>query len=62
MDGDTCLGEIYIYSNEFTFFTAKDKEMLEEIEKVVMGRLKKRANSVMPEGLIRKTSEWLRQS
>jgi len=40
MDGDTCLGEIDIDSNQPSFFTAKDKEMLETIASVIVDRLK----------------------
>ena len=40
MDGDTCLGEIDIDSNQPSFFKAEDKEMLEAIAVVVVQRLK----------------------
>jgi GAF domain-containing protein len=40
MDGDTCLGEIDIDSNQPAFFTPEDKEMLEAIAAVLVQRLK----------------------
>ncbi len=40
MDDDTCLGEIDIDSNQPSFFTAEDKEMLEEIARVIVRRMK----------------------
>jgi L-methionine (R)-S-oxide reductase len=40
MDGDTCLGEIDIDSNQPSFFTAEDKEVLEAIAVVLVRQLK----------------------
>ena len=40
MDSDTCLGEIDIDSNQSSFFTAEDREMLEEVAAVIVRRLK----------------------
>ncbi len=40
MDGDTVLGEIDIDSNEPSYFTREDREMLERIAAVVVERLK----------------------
>jgi L-methionine (R)-S-oxide reductase len=40
MDGNTCLGEIDIDSNQPSFFTADDKEMLEAIAVVLVRQLK----------------------
>jgi len=40
MDGDNCLGEIDIDSNQPNFFTTKDKEMLEAIAEQIVKRLK----------------------
>lgn len=40
MDGDNCLGEIDIDSNEVNFFTTNDQTMLEEIASVVVSKLK----------------------
>lgn len=39
MDGDQCLGEIDIDSNQPAFFTDQDREMLEQIAEVVVDRL-----------------------
>ncbi|UCD63711.1 MAG: GAF domain-containing protein [Candidatus Zixiibacteriota bacterium] len=40
MDGDRCLGEIDIDSNQPSFFTDADREMLEEVAGLVVKRLK----------------------
>lgn len=40
MDGDTCLGEIDIDSNQPAFFTNDDKEMLKAIASLIVQRLK----------------------
>ena len=40
MDGDTVLGEIDIDSNQPSFFTKDDREMLERVAAVVVERLK----------------------
>lgn len=40
MDGDSCLGEIDIDSNQPAFFTNDDRLMLEEIAQIVVKRLK----------------------
>ncbi len=40
MDGDTCLGEIDIDSNQPAFFGDDDREMLEEIAAMIVARLK----------------------
>jgi GAF domain-containing protein len=40
MDGDHCLGEIDIDSNQPAAFTEDDKQMLEEIAAIVVSRLK----------------------
>lgn len=40
MDGDNCLGEIDIDSNQPAFFTEDDKLMLEKIAEIVVKRLK----------------------
>lgn len=40
MDGDTVLGEIDIDSNQPSYFTQDDREMLEQIADVVVKRLK----------------------
>lgn len=40
MDGDICLGEIDIDSNQPAFFMAEDREMLEAIAAVIVRRLK----------------------
>ena len=40
MDGDQCLGEIDIDSNQTEFFTDDDREMLEKIAGIVSARLK----------------------
>ncbi|MCK4856795.1 MAG: GAF domain-containing protein [candidate division Zixibacteria bacterium] len=40
MDGDRCLGEIDIDSNQPGFFKSEDREMLEEIARVIVQRLK----------------------
>ena len=40
MDGDTCLGEIDIDSNQPAFFTNDDKEMLKAIAGLIVQRLK----------------------
>jgi L-methionine (R)-S-oxide reductase len=41
MDGDTCLGEIDIDSNNPKNFTQPDRRMLESIAKVIVERLKR---------------------
>jgi len=40
MDGDVCLGEIDIDSNQPGFFKPEDREMLEAIARVIVQRLK----------------------
>jgi len=40
MDGDMCLGGIDIDSNQLGFFKPDDREMLEEIARVIVQRLK----------------------
>lgn len=40
MDGDTCIGEIDIDSNQPSFFTEEDRLMLEEIAAVIVSRLR----------------------
>jgi GAF domain-containing protein len=40
MDGERCLGEIDIDSNQPSFFTDDDREMLEQVATVVVARLK----------------------
>lgn len=40
MDQDRCLGEIDIDSNQPAFFTAQDREMLEQIADIIVKRLK----------------------
>ncbi len=40
IDNGKCLGEIDIDSNEPSYFTSKDKEMLEKIADVIVKRLK----------------------
>lgn len=40
MDGDICLGEIDIDSNQPSFFTSEDQEMLEAIALLIVQRLK----------------------
>lgn len=40
MDGDNCLGEIDIDSNQPAFFTEDDRLMLEKIAEIVVKRLK----------------------
>ena len=40
MDGDRCMGEIDIDSNQPGFFSAEDREMLEAIAAVIVRRLK----------------------
>lgn len=44
MDGDICLGEIDIDSNNPSFFTDDDKEMLEKIAEIVVEKLKEIRN------------------
>lgn len=41
MAGETCLGEIDIDSNRPAFFTPEDREMLEEIARLMVKKLKK---------------------
>ena len=41
MDGDKCLGEIDIDSNNRSFFTDDDRIMFEQIAKIVVTKLKK---------------------
>lgn len=43
MDGDNCLGEIDIDSNQPAFFTDDDRLMLEKIAEIVVKRLKQTA-------------------
>lgn len=43
MDGDNCLGEIDIDSNQQAFFTEDDRLMLEKIAEIVVKRLKQTA-------------------
>ena len=40
MDGDRCIGEIDIDSNNPSFFTEDDRTMLEEIAGIIVKRLK----------------------
>jgi GAF domain-containing protein len=40
LDGETCLGEVDIDSDRPAFFTAADREMLEEIAALIAARLK----------------------
>jgi len=39
MDGDRCLGEIDIDSNQPSFFTDQDRQMLEKIAKIIVAKL-----------------------
>ena len=39
MDGDRCLGEIDIDSNQPSFFTDMDRQMLEKIAEIIVARL-----------------------
>ncbi len=41
MDGNTCIGEIDIDSNQPSYFTDEDREMLEEIADIIVARLRK---------------------
>jgi GAF domain-containing protein len=40
MDGDTCLGEIDVDSDQPAFFTDEDREMLEMVAEVIVSRLR----------------------
>ncbi len=40
MDGDTCVGEIDIDSDEYRFFSPDDREMVEAVAAIVVQRLK----------------------
>ena len=39
MDGDRCMGEIDIDSNQPSFFTDQDRQMLEKIAKIIVAKL-----------------------
>jgi GAF domain-containing protein len=48
LDGDQCIGEIDIDSNQPNFFTDEDREMLEEIAATLVSRLKALAHESTP--------------